>query len=164
MPQKLYSRREDAVRFEASGGNVVLTLTSLANGAGRVSAQYDRGVGGAADRFIWRFKTTLAVAAALGAVLTIYLVTSDGTDADGNLGTTDAALPALDRRRNLVPIGSVIADAASTGPFKASGVVEILERFVQVVVVNEMGQALSASAGDHAFVLTPVPPEVQDSV
>jgi hypothetical protein len=162
MPSKQYAVRETVVTFKSTGGTVTFTPTSLANNAGRVSAQWDRGTGSSADRYIFRAKTKLAVAPAVGAILTIYLATSDGTDNDGELGTTDAALPAADRRRNLTPIGVIVADEASnTRFFITSGIIEILERFVQVVWYNEMGQALSATAADHLFELTPCPPEMQ---
>ncbi len=43
MPNKVYSAPETPVVFQASGGDVTFTLTNLGFGAGRVSAQRDRG-------------------------------------------------------------------------------------------------------------------------
>ena len=45
MANKIYRAVETPLVFRDSGGDVVLTLQNLAAGAGRVSAQYDRGDG-----------------------------------------------------------------------------------------------------------------------
>lgn len=164
MANKIYSVIETAITFKASGGTVLFTATSLANVAGRYSTQWDR-TGGAVskpDRYLWHARTKIAVAPAVGTILTIYLGASDGTDNDGELGTTDAALPAADRRRNLTPIGVIVADEASTSRvMKSSGIVELTARYYTLAWYNEFGQALSATAGDHVFTLEPVPPEIQ---
>lgn len=162
MATKVYGARETAIVFKSSGGDAAFTPTSLANAAGRVSAQYDRGATSKPTIYIWRARTKLNVSPTVGAILSVYLATSDGTDADGELGTTDAALPAADRRRNLTLIGVIQADEASTTrSMNASGLVEIRERYVQVVWYNEFGQALSGTAGDHQVTLTPAPDELQ---
>lgn len=162
MPNKLYRALETAIVFKSAAGDALFTPTSLANGAGRVSARYDRGALSQADRFIFRARVKCATAPVVGAILTIYLALSDGTDADGELATTDAALPAADRRRNLRPIGCIQADEASAIRFfTKSDVIEVPDRYIQVVFYNELGVALSATATDHFFSLTPVPPELQ---
>lgn len=162
MANLLYHVRETPIVFKSTGGDAVFTLTSLGTGAGRQSARFDRGTTAKPDRYIWRARTKAAVAPVVGNVVNLYLGTSDGTDADGELATGDAALPALDRRRNLQWIGSIVCDEASnTRFFTRSGLIEICERWIQPVWVNDLGQALSSTAADHYFTLTPAPPELQ---
>lgn len=162
MANKVYTVRETPIVFAPSGGDVVFTPTSLANGAGRISAQLDRGSGAHATRYIWRARYRAAVAPTVGAVVRVYLVTSDGTYADGDLGTGDAAVSAEIDLGNARLIGAVAADAASTTKdFVASGIVEAAARYLQVAWWNAIGQALSSTAGDQAMTLTPIPDEIQ---
>lgn len=159
MPNKILRVRESPIVFSTAG--TLLTLTSLGNNAGRYSSRYDRGILAAPGELFGRAVIKLAVAAAVGTILTIYAFESDGTTADGTLGTVDAALTA-DKRRNGTPIGVIVADAASVGPFAgAIGLFEVHDRYLQLGVYNEMGQALSAVAGDHAITLWPLAWEVQ---
>lgn len=163
MPQKSYVHRETAITFQPSGGSVLFTPTGIATATGWISDQWDRGIDAVAERYIWRAATKVATNPALGAFLTVYIFTSDGTYADGNLPTTDQALPAADRRRNLNPTGVLQADVVSTTQvFTRSGVVEILDRYVQVCWYNEFGVALSSTAADHFMSLTPAPSELQE--
>jgi hypothetical protein len=165
MPSRLYSLKETAIAFKKPGP-VLLTLAGLTTGNGRVSDRWDRYQGGAAgayaNRFMGRAKIKLAVAAVVGVTAAIYLVTSDGTDSDGGLGTGDAALPALDRRRNLTQIATIVADAATVGPFFAPiSIFEFDDRYMQILVVNEMGQSLTAVDADHYVNIWSVPLENQ---
>ena len=162
MPSKIYSAPETAITFKSSGGIVTFTPTSVANGAGRISAQWDRGAGSKPTRYKWRVKTKAAAALVVGTELEIYFATSDGTIVDGNQGTADAAVSAADKRRNLQPVGTIRADSTSNGEVQhGSGIVWIFDRYVSVVWWNALGQALSGTAGDHEFILTPVPDEIQ---
>ena len=163
-PNRVYYTPETPTTF-SSAGDVVITLHSpaLANNAGRVSAQWDRGAGAKPGKYRWEFKTTLAVAGTVGNMVTLYLATAQATaaDVDGNVGQVDAALSALDKRRNLQFVGAVEVDVAATTMLKGSGEVDITSRFASLVVVNESGQAFSGTTGDHLAVLTPIPAEIQ---
>lgn len=162
MANKIYGSPESAITFKASGGTVTLTLTSLANGAGRISAQWDRGSGAKPSLYKWRGVVKAAAALAVGVPLEVYLATGDGTDIDGNQSTSDAAFSASDKRRNLQYVGSILADSTSNGELqKGSGLVEIRDRYVSLVIWNAFGQALTGTAADHYFSLTPVPDEIQ---
>ena len=162
MPNKVYVAPESAVVFAPSGGTVTFTPTSLANSAGRVSAQWDRGAGSKPILYRWRAKTKAAAALAIGTRLEIYIATSDGSIVDGNVGTADAALSSADKRTNLQQIGVIGSDSTSNGETQqASGLVEIRDRYVSVVWYNALGQALTGTDGDHSFSLTPVPDEIQ---
>lgn len=167
MPQKVYGIRESPIVFQETGGTVSFTPKNLATGAGWVSARYDRGAGVAfPERYILRGKTKVAAAATLGTILTMYLVQSDGTNADGALGTTNAALPTLDRRRNLTPVGVIVADGNGTnlGPFISRPyTIEIYDQYFSLAWINEFGVALTNVAADHVCTVTPVPWEVEDT-
>ena len=57
MANKVYIARETPVVFIDSGGDVVLTLVSLASAAGRVSARRDQGASVSTSQdFNWRIQ------------------------------------------------------------------------------------------------------------
>lgn len=162
MPNKIYHATEATKVFAASGGDAVFTPTSLANGAGRISAQLDLGAPPKAGEYRWLARARCAVAPTIGTTLRVYLVTSDGAYADGAFAATDAAIASEDALRNATLLGVVVCDAASTTKdFVRSGLLYLRARYVQVAWWNATGQALSATAADMAFSLTPVPSEVQ---
>lgn len=162
MANKVYAAPETAIVFKSSGGDVTFTPTSVANAAGRISAQWDRGSGSKPARYYWRAVTKAAAALAVGVQLEIYFATSDGTYIDGNQSTSDAAFSATDKRRNLQAVGVIEADSTTNGEVQiASGIVWIFTRYVSVVWWNALGQSLSSTASDHLFTLTPIPDEVQ---
>lgn len=166
MPNKIYTNPETAKTFRASGGDVAITLTSLGAGAGRQSAQLDLGTTARSNLFSWRFWVKFATQPVVGEAILLFIKTSDGTHIDNDDGTGDIDVSAEDKLRNLTYIGSLIVDEATASPstveFSASGgPIEILGRYVQLVVWNGTADALSGTAGDHGFDLQPIPLEVQ---
>lgn len=163
MANKLYRAVETAITFRDSSGDVVLTLQNLAFGAGRVSAQYDRGAGSLAQLHevigVFQFET----APALGEAVEIYLFESDGTYQDGTVGTSDAALTS-DKRRNGMLIGAVLADTTGTATnivarFKD---VPITSRYYSIGVWNaSAADNLEDTANASRVIVTPMPPELQ---
>jgi hypothetical protein len=163
MPNKVYHAPETSITFKETGGSVTFTPKNITTGAGRVSAQWDRGAGSKPGLYKWRAKTAGASAATVGRVVEILFATSDGTIVDGDFGTTDAGMSDIDYKRNCQWVGNVAADdsqGAGTN-YNGSGVVEILDRYVSVVWWNDLGVSLTNTAGDHEFTLTPVPMEIQ---
>jgi hypothetical protein len=161
MPNQVYYAPGTPVTFKASGGTVTFTPQNMSHTAGRISAQWDRGAGSLPALFEWRAKTKVSSAAAIGTRLEIYLVTSDGTIIDGNLGTSDAAFADGNKRANLRTLGSIPCDSTTDTVQMSSGIVEIRSRYISVVWWNQFGQVLTNVAGDHEFILTPVPDEIQ---
>jgi hypothetical protein len=153
------------ITFAPSGGTVAITLTSLGNGAGRVSAQWDRGAGAQPGLYIAQMETKAAAALAVGAQLFVYLLqSSNSADVPGNLGTADAAVASSDKQRNLgAPIITINADSTSNGEIQISNsnIIEVYGRYVSLFAWNALGQALTGTGGDHYITLTPVPAEVQ---
>jgi hypothetical protein len=159
---KVYVNPETPLTWKNTGGTAVITGTSLANNAGRVGAQIDRGASARAQRFYWEFECHVA-SGTLGQTVSIYLATAHANSAspDGNVGTADAGLATLDKRRNLLFLGVVEVDVSSTALLKGSGTIEIAARYLSLVIVNESGVAFSGTATDTVFSLTPIPDENQ---
>jgi hypothetical protein len=161
MPNKIYTAPETAVVF-SDAGDVAITLANLANAAGRVSARYDRGAGSKAKlhsvRCIIQWNATVVA----GAVVEIYLFTSDGTYADGTVGTANAAF-ATDKRRNGILIGCVVADqtSATVDTIATFRDLVISERYYSIGVWNGSGVALKSTSGASRIIVTPTPDELQ---
>lgn len=163
MPNLVYNQPEAILKWLDSGGDELLTLTSVAAGAGRQGAMHDFGATTARSRrYVWRAFVKFATTPVLDEVIRIYLKTGDGTQFDNDDGTGDAAVSAEDKLKNLTYIGSIIVDEASNTPvFSASGEIEVSERQVAPVFWNATADVFSATAADHGFWFTPVPDEIQ---
>jgi hypothetical protein len=162
MANKIYVAQETAASFKSSGGTVVFTPTSLANGAGRISAQWDRGSGSRPAAFLARARFKAATTPTVGNLVQVHLALGDGTYVDGDLGTVDAAVSSIDKVRNLRWVMNVQSDEASTAKvFTAERQLWLPNRYVSVVWWNALGVALSGTATDMEFTLTPVPDEAQ---
>lgn len=150
-------------RLHDTAGALSITLASLANVAGRVSAQVDlTDVNGLAPdlvRFFFRIRTG-SVAPNAGKTVEAYLVNGDedGTTPhlDGGFGTTDSGtiptgFTAANIRDQLQPIASQPVIATTALDFYFTGVIyEPPPRF-SVYVYNDTGQALDA-AGTNFWV------------
>lgn len=164
MANKVYKVDETAVTWNDSTGATTITLNNLAAGAGRQGDQYDLGAGGTARayRFMWRFRCRFATAPVVNEMVEVYLKTSDGTRIDNDDGTTDAAVSAGDKRKNLQLLGVCVVDEAATGvDMVCQGVVEIFARYIQPVIWNATADNLVATNDLNDFILTPIPDEIQ---
>ena len=146
------------IEWASSGGDELLTLTSVGAGAGRQGALHDFGTTAHAADFAWRAWVKMATTPVVGETVRVYWKSSDGTSPDNDDGTGDIAVSAEDKLRNLTYLGEIIIDENSTTPvFVASGDIEILHRHGGPVFWNATADALSATALDHGFSLLPVP-------
>lgn len=170
MPNKVYQLPEGNITWLASGGTNTLTLTSLGAGAGRQGALDDFGTAARATDYLWRFYCKFATAPVVGEVILIYWKTSDLLGAssghpDNDDGDGDAAVSAEDKLFNLKLLGQMIVDEASATPeFVASGFLPrewCAHRYGAPVIWNATVDALSSTAADHGFILTPTPLEIQ---
>lgn len=163
MANKIYVNPETAITFadSAQSPSAIITFSALASGAGRISAQYDRGASARAAWYKWRFTCQLTGTNVVGAVIDLFLATSDGTNIDGEVGTSDAALT-TDKRRNLLPIGSLTVDqTTSNTTMTASGLLYVPDRYLSLGVWNGTTLAFKTDTAVHKFSLTPMPPEIQ---
>lgn len=168
MANKVYTAPETALVFTESSGDATFTPKNVANGAGRVSAQLDRGAGSKAMRYRWeaKFSTQANITpGTAGVQLEVYIITAHHTaaDVDSSVGQSDAALSSRNQLLNAKLIGIVVptGTAAGTGSFVASGIVEIAARYVSVAYWNATGQALVNTDNTHPFRLVPMPDEIQ---
>lgn len=161
MANKIYQHDETAITWLASGGTNAFTPTSLGSSAGRQGAYHDLTTSARSRLFAWRAWIKPGGTRVVGQQVFVYLVTSDGTSADNDDGTGDAAVSSSDKLRNLHHIGTIVIDENAAVTMVASGVVAISARYVAPVMWNATANALSSTAGDFGFSLTPVPDEVQ---
>jgi hypothetical protein len=168
MANLIYTLPETAIVFTESGGDATFTPKNVATGAGRVSAQFDRGAGAKAMRYRWEaaFKTGSNITPGTSGVpVELYVATAhiSASIIDSSLGASDAALTARNSLLLAQPIGVLIptGTAAGTGPFVGSGVVEILARYISVAMWNASGQTLTNVNGDNYIKLVPMPDQVQ---
>lgn len=162
MANKIYRVLETSLTFKDSGGSAVITLQNLANGVGRVSAQYDRGAGSLAQDFFVIAVMEYASAPQLTEVVEIYTFEGDGTYVAGTLGTSDAALTSAKKvNGNLVNLN--IVDTTSTNTDVVSmGRCTITMRYFSVGVWNgSSGDNLRNTANTSSVIFIPVPPEIQ---
>ncbi len=160
MANKVYRAVETALTFKESGGDIVITLKNLGFGAGRISARVDRGAGSKPVRYKWRAVMQWEDHPAVADSVSLFLAESDGTVADGNVGTADAALTQL---ANLVEFGAVRAEAAAGSTNRiGSGVVRILDRYFSIGVWNRSATKNLKNADNVSYIiLTPMPDEIQ---
>lgn len=161
MVNKVYQHDETAINWLSSGGSAAFTPTTLGSGAGRQGAHYDFGTSARARRFYWRAWLKPGGTRVVGQPVYIYLKTSDGTRHDNDDGTGDIALSALDKTRNLRMLGVIEIDENAAVEMVASGEIEISARYGAPIFYNATANALSATAADFGFSLTPVPDEIQ---
>lgn len=162
MANKIYQNDETALQWLASGGDELLTLTSVAAGAGRQGALHDFTAAARAREFAWRAYVQFATPPVVDEIIEIYWKSSDGTNPDNDDGTGDIAVSAADKLKNLQFLGVIIVDEAASAPtFVGSGNLDVVHQHGCPVFWNATADALSATAADHGFTLTPTPLEVQ---
>ena len=161
MPNKIYYAPETAITFGDSGQTVAIALINLAFGAGIVSALYDRGAGSKPLKHEWRATIQFETAPAIGEIVELYLITSDGTRHDGEV-TASAALVS-DKRRNLKRMGSVVVSTTSVATnITESGTCTIPSRYFLLGVWNaSAGDNLENTANACKITFTPIPDEIQ---
>lgn len=127
-----------------------ITLASLANGAGRISAVIDNTTVRAPAALVYLKVTTGGVAPTANTPVKLYLIrrSNDGTTdlSDGGLGTSDAAVSA--EPTNAEQVGSIIVSAATNTTYIKAFPVYDLSSEYSFVVWNATGQALNATAGN----------------
>jgi hypothetical protein len=163
MPNKVYHAPETAIKFSDTNGDLVLTLKNLAHTTGgRISARYDRGAGSQPALYKWRAVIQWEDNPAATDYAELIIATSDGTLADGTVGTADAALTAA-QASNCDTLGIVRAEAATGSTNRiSSGLVEIFDRYVSVGARNMSTTKNFKNSDDVSYIiLTPVPPEIQ---
>jgi len=145
-----------------TGITAVVTCTSLANGAGRISDAIVNTATRAGMAMVFLRTKTGGSAPTSGAPIKLYVIrhsTMETNLADNALGLVDAAVAAEPTQAEV--IGSIIVSAATAATYEKSFLVYDLSPKYSFVVWNATGQALSSTAGDHILQVIPVTPEAQ---
>ena len=162
MPNKTYVARETALTFKDSTGDVALGLNNLAAGVARISAQKDLGAGSTPFTYEVRAVIEFETAPVVGEVVDLYLVTSDGTDPDGQEGTSDANVGNNNSLDNMTRIGPVVVTSTDADhQMTASFQIRIPTRYFSIVVHNNTADNLQATANTSWVIVTPIPLELQ---
>ena len=145
-----------------TGITATITLTSLANGAGRICTVIDNTTTRAGMALIFLRTTTGGVAPTANTPIKVYLIRRSNlaTDlADNALGAADAAVAAEPTQAEC--IGSIIVGTGTATVYEKSFIAYDLSAKYSVVIWNAIGQALSSTAGDHILQVVPITPEAQ---
>jgi len=173
MANLILSARGTRITFEASGGDVVLTLTSLAAGAGRISDTFDKGAGSQEKNFIGGLLTQFATTPVAAESIRVYLIEqiearnggSPAFKVPGDLPSTDSAISDEDRFTaagylvtSLIVPPSPAADTEYVSiPFDFT----TRARKFQYGVWNDTADALTATATEHELFMIDVDDEIQ---
>lgn len=162
--QLQYVRPGTPVVFATSGGTVTWTLSNRTSGTGRISARYDKGTG--AQPGLWDIRCWISLTGTnvVGSTIEYYVATSNGTRADGEVGTADAALNS-DQRRALTMLGvlSVYQTTSNTLMSVSFHQVWIPTRYFSLGLWNTTGIPTETSPGTPAGCeATPTSLEVQN--
>ena len=156
----IYQKPETTITFQDSSGDAAITLANLAAGAGRVSAQYDRGAGSKAMRLKWEAAMKAGATVVVGTVYRIYATAGTiNTYADY---LADAGIATETMFSNFWLIGQVTCSIVTSGTvFYGNGVIEMPGRYVNVGLWNATGAILTNTANVSWIKLTPFPDEIQ---
>jgi len=139
-----------------------MVLQNLASLTGVYGARHDKGAGAQPGQWMWACSFTLTGTNVGGAQIEIYVSWSDGTYADGALGTTNGTLASADKRRDLKLVGTVIVDQTATNTtMTASGMAWIPTRYFSPAVWNGTTLPTQNVVNTSSCAFTPVPPEQQ---
>jgi len=142
--------------------DVTITLSALASGAGRCSARYQKAGGNVkSQRWEMRPHIQLTGTNVVTDVVEFYVSTSDGTNAQGAIATTDAAL-VTDKRKNLTFVGILAVDQTTTNTTMAASFPVIIEEaYFSVCVWNSSTLPFKTDTAIHGIIMTPMDIEVQ---
>lgn|SRR5215471_5512982 len=161
-PSKQYVSPGTPITYSDSGSTHVMALQNLLSGTGVYGARHDLGTGSHPAQFMWACSFTLSGTNIVGAQIEIYVSWSDGTYADGALGTSNGTLASADKRRDLKLVGTVVVDqTTSNTTMTASGMAWIPTRYFSPAVWNGTTLSLQNVANTSSCAFTPVPPEQQ---
>lgn len=155
--------------FKPSGGDYAISLTSLGNNAGRISAKAtlwaDMSAPRGEDRWtlICQLKPAATPTAGNYAKVALCFWDPTGTyqQGGGTLGASDAAITA-EADLNNCWLRQIVVEAASSRTIIGiwHGIL-IPTPYVSLGIWNATGAALTGTGTDHFAVLLPTPPEIQ---
>ena len=162
MTNEILVKQDTTIVWTSSGGDEVITLTSLGSTVGRMGDEHDFGA-----TFPSRVRIELSVdwgvAPTAGHRIDVYWSSSqDGVDYDGECTGSDGVYSSSDDMRRLQPVGSLFA-SNDTDPQRASWVIFLPARYGLPVVYNGSTQALTGTGTDQTVKVTSLIDEQQDT-
>lgn len=147
--------QDTTVTWTSSGGDEVITMTSLADGEGQAGDEHDFGAT-FPERVRIQLEVDFNAAPTAGNTVDVYWSSSaDGTDYDGECTGSDASYDNENDMKRLHYVGSLAA-SNDTDPQIASWVFFLPARYGLPVVSNQSGQALTATGTDQIVTVTPL--------
>lgn len=160
MPREILQKQGTDITWTSAAGDEVITLTSLADGAGREGDEHDFGATHA-PRIRISMELDFNAAPTAGLTVDLYWSSSnDGTDYDGECTGGDAAYNDENDMKRLYWVGSLIC-TNDTDPQRQSWVFFLPARYGLPVVNNQSGQVLTATGTDQIIIVTPLIDEIQ---
>ena len=150
-----YQSQGTDIVWTSAGGDEVITLTSLANGDGRMAEEHDFGATHP-EKVRLAMELDFNVAPTVGLTVDVFWASSqDGTDYDGECTGADAAYNDEDDMKKLHYVGSLIC-TNDTDPQRQSWVFFLPARYGLPVVSNQSGQVLTNVGTDQIVTVTPL--------
>lgn len=162
MANEVLQKYGTATTWTSSGGDLAITLTSLANNAGRIGAVKDRGAT-RSRKMSFELQVDFGTSPTKGTTVDLYIITSsDNTNWDGGTAPTDAALGSADTLPQYVFVGSLVLDDLTTPMQRATFEIENAARYIAPVVYNNgTGQSLTSTGTDQIVKMVPIVDEIQ---
>jgi hypothetical protein len=146
------------ITFGDSGKTVTWTLSNRTAGTGQVSARYDRGAGAGPSLYELRCWISLNGTHTLGQAIEYYLSTSDGTNPDAEVGTTNTTITSDQRRALGLPYVLPVYQTTNLTTMAISWRnVYIPGQYVSLVMFNATTIPTETSTTKHGCSLTPMP-------
>jgi hypothetical protein len=174
MANKVYTATEQSLYFQSGSGDgaggyingayvVGFSPMGLLAGSGRISHPRDFGAGSRSSLFRWSARTRFDGNVTLGKCVELYWAGWDrAVDVPGNFASGDYMFSEADKKFNCQYLGSITATAVASGTnLIQNGKAVISERYGSLIWVDRAESPLTGASGDHRFVLTPEPDEIQ---
>lgn len=159
---KQYSIADSTIVFGSEvGDDIALSGENISNGAGRQSSfkDYTAITSARSDRYYYYIRNDgWQATPTVGGSLDWHLKFSDGTTPSNDDGTSDAAISAEDKLRNLPFLNEVVCDeAAANIPAAVEGYFRSAARYIGVAFWNRGGSATKNTEAAIKFYLTALP-------
>lgn len=171
MANAVYQKLGTAVVFGSEvADDVDWSTENISTAAGRQSDQHDLGVLTTARplRYLVEFWAQFQATPTVGNICRLYALSAETASAatahaQNDDGLSDAAVSAENKLRNLTYIGSIVVDeaAANIEMVMPPTIIELPRRYVQLVLWNAAGSAITNDAAETKARLTPLYDEIQ---
>lgn len=172
LPDFIKNEVGTSITWLSSGGTYAITMTSVISTNGRQGAKGDLGANRARIYDVL-FTSSVTSAATAGLTIDLYWSASNsataGTNNSGGTSGTDATFNTVNTEyaAQLIFIGSLVltgTSGAGTGVQRQWLSFCPPCRYGMPVIINNSGQTLGGTAGDHTITLVPREEGVEDTV